>query len=108
METNLIVVVNALEMGQHVSQELPTTQRNIRNGVSCHHCVLVVGYLCQKLVVVTVCSYMSIFIPRSSYAVDIFSFIVGIDNADTMITLKKGYSNVHAKMNGANWNLIGK
>lgn len=24
-----------------------------------------------------------------------------------MLTLKKGYSNVHAKMNGANWNVIG-
>ncbi|XP_028401265.1 A disintegrin and metalloproteinase with thrombospondin motifs 6-like isoform X2 [Dendronephthya gigantea] len=31
----------------------------------------------------------------------------GFDNADTMVILKKGYSNVHAKMNGANWNMIG-
>ena len=37
----------------------------------------------------------------------IFSIVIGLDNADTILTLKKGYSNVHAKMNGANWNVIG-
>ena len=35
------------------------------------------------------------------------SIVLGKDNADTMLTLKKGYSNVHAKMNGANRNIIG-
>lgn len=33
---------------------------------------------------------------------------VGLRNPDTMVIIKKGYSNVHAKMNGANWNIIGK